>query len=273
MSLLVVGCGYLGLRVARRACADGRTVYALTRSRADQLRSLGIIPVVGDVTDPSSLNLPAVESVVHAVGLDRRSGRTMREVYVDGLAHLLDRLPVPTRFTFVSSTSVYGQTDGSWVDESSPTDPIEESGRTVLEAERLLRDRLPVATVLRFAGIYGPGRILRKAALLAGEALLGDAEKWLNLIHVDDGATAVRLAEHVTRETINIADDEPVTRREFYTLSAQLLNAPPAAFAAGPSTRGDTNRRIRNAKAKRVLNVQPTYPSYRQGMIHAVANS
>jgi nucleoside-diphosphate-sugar epimerase len=273
MALLIVGCGYLGLRVARRACADGRTVYALTRSRADHLRSLGIIPVVGDVTDPASLNLPAVESVVHAVGLDRRSGKTMREVYVEGLAHLLDHLQVPRRFTFVSSTSVYGQTDGSWVDESSPTEPIEESGRVVREAEGLVRSRLPFATILRFAGIYGPGRILRKAALLAGDALLGDAGKWLNLIHVDDGATAVRLAEKVTGETINIADDEPVTRRDFYTCSAELLNAPPAAFAAGPSTRGDTNRRIRNAKARRVLQFQPIYPSYRQGMIHAVAHS
>src|SRR5438552_2269194 len=111
-------------------------------------------------------------------------GRAMREVHVDGLRHVLDTLPVPGRFVYVSSTGVYGQTDGSWVDESSPTEPAEEAGRVVLEAERLLRERLPAAVVLRFAGIYGPDRLLRGQAVRNGEPLVGDPEKWLNLIHV-----------------------------------------------------------------------------------------
>src|SRR5439155_10779702 len=110
--------------------------------------------------------------------------RSMREVYVGGLGHVLDTLPTPGRFVYVSSTGVYGQTDGTWVDERSETVPTEESGRVVLEAERLLRSKLPAAVVLRFAGIYGPGRLLRRQLLVAGEPLVGDAEKWLNLIHV-----------------------------------------------------------------------------------------
>jgi len=193
---LVVGCGYLGRRVADLWTAAGRRVVALTRTRADSLREAGIEPLLGDVTDPASLNnLPAASTVLYAVGLDRSSGKSMAEVYVQGLKNVLDNLPPCDRFIYISSTSVYGQTDGSVVDESSPTEPLEDSGRIVLEAERVLRAKLPTAIILRFAGIYGPDRLLRKQALLKGEPLIGDAEKWLNLIEVRDGATAVLAAE------------------------------------------------------------------------------
>ena len=195
----------------------------------------------------------------------------MREVYVEGLSNVLTHLPAPRRFIYVSSTSVYGQSDGSVVDERSSTEPVEESGQIVLAAEHLLRERLPTATILRFAGIYGPDRILRKAAILKGEPLVGDAEKWINLIHVGDGVRAVLAAESIEGETINIADDEPVTRRNLYTHLAELLNAPPARFEPGESGRGDTNRRIENAKAKRLLGFAPKYPSYREGFAAAIA--
>jgi nucleoside-diphosphate-sugar epimerase len=230
---LIIGCGYLGRRVAARWTAAGRAVAALTRRNADTLRNLGVAPVVGDVLDPASLRgLPAAGTVLYTVGMGRGSGRSMREVSLDGLRHVLDTLPAPRRFVYVSSTGVYGQTDGSWVDESSPTEPTEESGRVVLDAERLLREKLPAAVVLRFAGIYGPGRLLRRQSLLKGEPLAGDPAKWLNLIHVDDGAGAVLAAEaHAAPgETYNVADDEPVSRRGFYTLLAELLYAPPARF-------------------------------------------
>src|SRR5205085_10095462 len=111
---LIIGCGYLGRRVAARWTAAGRTVAALTRRNADTLRNLGIAPVVGDVLDPASLRgLPAAGTVLYAVGMDRGAGRSMREVYLDGLRHVLGTLPAPRRFVYVSSTGVYGQTDGS----------------------------------------------------------------------------------------------------------------------------------------------------------------
>src|SRR5256886_16983899 len=88
----------------------------------------------------------------------------MRAVYVDGLRNVLSRLRAPRRFLYVSSTSVYGQRDGEEVDETSATEPVEESGRVVLEAESVLRSVCPEAVVLRFAGIYGPGRWLPERA-------------------------------------------------------------------------------------------------------------
>jgi nucleoside-diphosphate-sugar epimerase len=271
---LVVGCGYLGRRVAARWLAAGRRVAALTRRNAAELAAFGVEPVVGDVLDPASLrNLRAAPTVLYAVGLDRSAGRPMREVYVGGLANVLDTLPPCDRFVYVSSTSVYAQTSGEWVDETSPTEPAEESGRVVLEAEGLLRARRPDAIVLRFAGIYGPNRLLRQQPLLKGEPLVGDADKWLNLIHVSDGADAVLAAEArgVPGETYNIADDAPVSRRDFYTELARLLNAPEAKFDPRPEP-GAANRRVRNARAK-ATGWAPQFPSYREGLAAAVNES
>ncbi len=268
---LVVGCGYLGRQVAEAWRDDGRPVYALTRSRADELRAAGLTPVTGDVTDPASLaglrDLPPLTTVLYAVGMDRRAGHSMREVYVEGLRNVLAALPPVACWVHVSSTGVYGQTDGSVVTEESPTDPREESGRVVLEAERTLLAARPGATVLRFAGIYGPGRWLRKAALLAGEPYTADADKWLNLIHLADGVQALRCAEsHAAGGVFNVADDEPVRRRDFYTESARLLGAPPAKFTAPGTPVAEANRRVSNALARRVLGFTPRYPSYREGL-------
>src|SRR5262249_54109311 len=224
---------------------------------------------------PTSLrNLPRASTVLYAVGLDRSSGKTMREVYLNGLGHVLDTIPPPDRFVYVSSTGAYGQTDGGWVGESSPTEPAEESGRVVLEAERLLRAKLPTAVVLRFAGIYGPDRLLQKQALLRGEPLAGDADRWLNLVHVSDGADAVLAAEAKAApgETYLIADDTPVSRRDFYTLLARLLPASPAVFDHRPEP-GAPNRRVSNRKAREQLGWVPHFPSYREGLPAAVGES
>ena len=269
---LIVGCGYLGSRVAAAWLQHGRRVVALTRRRTAELASQGIEPILGDVLDPASLkNLPDASTILYAVGLDRTAGKSMREVYVEGLRNVLAALPGASRFLYVSSTSVYGQTDGSLLDETAPTEPLEESGKIVLDAERLLRERRPSAVVLRFAGIYGPGRVLRRQALLNGEPLIGDAEKWLNLIHVEDGVRAVLAAEEraVSGETYLIADNTPVRRRDFYTLSAQLLSAPPAWFEPHPPgspVPPESNRRVNNQKARAELGFVPQFPSYAEGL-------
>src|SRR5262249_12394551 len=120
---LVIGCGYLGRRVAVAWRDQGRTVYALTRSRADELAATGLSPIVADVTDPASLShLPKVDTVLYAVGRDRSSGQSMHSVYVTGLTNVLAALPPPAKFLYVSSSSVYGQTGGEWVTEDSPTE-------------------------------------------------------------------------------------------------------------------------------------------------------
>jgi len=170
---LVIGCGYLGQRVARRWLAQGDSVVALTRSeaRARSFHESGIEPVIGDVTDPATLaGLPEVDTLLYAVGLDRGSGQSQREVSVGGLENVLGRMAGRVRrILYISSTSVYGQNDGEWVDETSECRPESENGKVCLDAEDLLRDRVPDANILRLAGIYGPGRLVaRIEALRAG---------------------------------------------------------------------------------------------------------
>jgi nucleoside-diphosphate-sugar epimerase len=270
MSALIVGCGYLGFRVAKAWVASGRQVFALTRGRAELMRSHGIEPIVGDVLDPNSLRqLPSTDTVLYAVGLDRAAGKSMREVYVNGLRNVLQRLPAKPRLLYVSSTSVYGQCDGSWVDESSEMEPREESGRVVLEAEQTLRAERADSVILRFAGIYGADRILRKTSLMQGEPVPGDADRFLNLIHVEDGTRAVLAADAraIPGESYLIADDEPPTRREFFTHLASAIGAPAPTFEASPASATEANRRIRNTKAKRDLLFTPQYPSFRTGVL------
>ena len=275
-SALIIGCGYLGMPVARAWKQQGRVVTALTRCRTQELSDAGLIPLRGDVLDPPSLRqLPQVDTLLYAVGLDRRAGRPMREVYVDGLKNVVKALQdagkLPQHWISISSTSVYGQTDGQEVSEESPTIPLDDSGRIVLEAEQTLRQLVPGAVILRFAGIYGPGRLLRRAALLAGQPLIGDAEKWLNLIHVADGVQAILAAESRAKPgaLYNVADGTPVTRREFYTYLAKLLGAPPAQFELPPVEQTliqEANRRVSAQKARRELGWMPRYPSYQQGL-------
>lgn len=276
MSHLIFGCGYLGRRVADLWLRQGQHVFATTRDqqRAADFRRAGIEPIVCDVLDPHSLaGLPSAATVLHCIGFDRVAGASMRDVYVRGLANVLDRLPPPDKFVHVSSTSVYGQADGQWVDESSATEPTEESGRIVLEAERLLHARLPQAIILRFAGIYGPGRLLRRQALLAGEPVVGDGERWLNLIHVDDGAATVLAAEANAQSgsIYNVCDDCPLPRREFYAEMARLLGAPPPRFVAPPPNapvpaHESSNRRIVNRRLREELRVTLRYPTFREGL-------
>ncbi|AWM39672.1 dTDP-glucose 4,6-dehydratase [Gemmata obscuriglobus] len=271
---LIIGCGYLGRVVAARWLARGHRVAALTRSNAEKLRTVGVEPITGDVLDPTSLRaLPTASTVLYAVGFDRTAGRPMHEVYVTGLANVLRALPPCSRFVYVSSTSVYGQSDGGWVDETSPTAPTEDSGRVVLEAEQLLRTHKPDAIVLRSAGLYGPHRLLRRQPVLNGEPLIGDADKWLNLVHVSDAADAVLFAEGKGHpgETYNLADGVPVTRRDFYTRLAELLNAPAAKFEHKPEP-GAPNRRI-NASKFRDLGWAPQYASYHDSLTAAVADT
>jgi nucleoside-diphosphate-sugar epimerase len=274
MAHLVIGCGYLGEPVALEwAGEQKRGTWATTRNpqRATEMAPLGLKPIVCNVLQPESLEaLPRAEAVLYAVGIDRSSGRSLREVYVEGLGHVLDALPRPDRFIYVSSTSVYGARDGSWVDEETPATPLVDSGQVILEAETLLLKRLPEAVILRFAGIYGPDRLLRHRAIEAGEPIPGDPEQWLNLIHLFDGVEAIMAAEKRGQpgRVYNVADGYPCTRRQFFEEMARLLGAPMPRFVPGPSRPGREagSRRIRNGRMRQELQVHPRYPSYEEGL-------
>jgi nucleoside-diphosphate-sugar epimerase len=281
MDKLIIGCGYLGRRVAKRWLAQGHTVHGMTRDKAAELRDLGIRPIVGDVRELLDFaELPQAGTVLYAVAPGRQNGQTPDEVWIGGIGNLMAFMPewsVRPRFLFISSTSAYGQTDGAEVDESSKTKPEEEAGQALLRAEKFVSARWPDTVILRFAGIYGPGRLLRSKSIQAGDPIIAYPEKWLNLIHVDDGAAAVLAAESNgrSRAIYNICDGHPVRRRDFYARMAELLGAPPPRFVA-PSPDAlppheSANRRISNRRMLKELNVELRYPNYDVGLRESVS--
>ncbi len=288
MRRLIIGCGYLGRRVAARWIASGDDVFALTRSEenAETLRESGVSPVLGDVTDSASLgSLPKCDTVLHAVGFDRSASASKREVYVDGLSNVLDHVANRcARFIQISSTSVYGQQDGEWVDETSPAESKTESGEICIAAERLVLDQFSngaasgQGTVLRLSGIYGPDRLLSRIdALKNAQPLPGPEGGWLNLIHVDDAAdVVVACAESDRLESVYlVSDDRPILRDEYYRLLAKLVGAPEPIFdpdAVARHSRG-VNKRCRNRRLRKDLGVQLRYPDIGSGLVHAVGSS
>ncbi len=254
---IIVGCGYLGRRVAGRWLAAGDRVVGVTRrpARAAELEAVGIEPLVGDVTGPETgwlRHLPAAETLFWAVGFDRAAGTTHHDVHVTGLSRVLDALPEAAspaawpRVILSSSTGVWGDEDGRIVTEETPANPSREAGRVLLEAEAILRGhRHGPGVALRFAGLYGPGRLPRVDDLRAGRPIAADPDTWLNLIHVDDAAAVVCAvaARGGIRPLYVVSDGHPVLRRDWYGRLAALTHSPPPVWdAAAPRVRGADKR-------------------------------
>jgi len=281
---LVVGCGYLGAPVAEQWLRDGHRVHVLTRSaeHAERFARQGLVPILGDITVPETLvDLPVVDHVLCAVGYDRRSGLSIKNVYVEGLRHLLDALsPMTTRLVYVSSTGVYGQNDGSWIDENSPCQPTREGGVACLEAERCLQSHAlgRRSVILRMCGIYGPGRVPRIADIKAGRPIASPKYGYLNLIHRQDAVRSILLAEEnaIPPDLILVGDGCPVLRRDYFAYLAELLatDLPDLVVPrndAAVSERALSDKRVTNQRMLDVLRIRLEYPSFREGLESVVA--
>ncbi len=275
--ILIVGCGYLGSQVAQMACDAGHTVFATTRrpQRVKVLRDRGIEPIIADWTNRSSLRaLPEVDRILVAVSHDASSGVSRYQSQVGGMRNLLGVVSDQAHLCYISTTGVYHQTDGVWVDERSPAKPNREGGRVHLQAEDLLHRHRPDApwTILRLAGIYGPGRVPRIANILNGQPIASSEEGYLNLIHVVDAARAVFASwQNPAYRMYVVGDDEPMIRRDFYCEIARQCRAKPPVFeapAAGSAKqmRSESNKRIWNRRLKMNLLPELAFPTYRQGL-------
>ncbi len=274
--LLLFGCGFLGSRVAQRWLEQGGTVAAVTRSaeKAARLIVQGIEPIVAELMRPETLgSLPSASRVLYCVGYDRSGGASKETLYLDGLTHVLNALQGRIdRFVYVSSSSVYGQDDGSWVDEASPTEPITEGGRICLAAERRLRERVAGEVILRMSGLYGPGRLLARVdQLQAGEPIGGNPEAWLNLIHGDDAARAcvVALTAPNPGPLYLVSDDRPLSRRDYFSTLARQVGAPSPQFSGAPTSRhtpDGLNKRCRNQRVKQEFQMEWLHPEITQGL-------
>jgi len=292
MRVLIIGTGYVGLPLGAELARRGHDVSGLRRNpaAAPALLAAGIQPLTADITDLESLQkLPRdFDWVVSCVASGGGGAEDYRSVYLDGMQNVLQWLDPgerhPLRFVYTSSTSVYGQNDGSLVDETSATEPTIETGRVLLETEQVLLDaarkRNFPALILRLAGIYGPGRGYWLKQFLLGEARLeGTGSRFLNMIHRDDviGCIIAALERGRGGEIYNAVDSEPVSQLEFFQWLASALGKPlPASLPKehpAMRKRGATNKRISHAKLVADFAYRFRYPNFRAGYDALIADS
>lgn len=269
-SVLVIGCGYIGAQLLRKLSRSGwkATGITLSESSADALRSEGLEVVAADLRTSDlrilSENHPSV--VIHCASSGKGGAVAYREIFLETTTRLIQ----DTNFEhliFTSSTSVYAQADGSLVTEGDPAEPERETGKILRETEELVLAHH--GTVLRLAGIYGPGRCVPLQKLLAGEATIeGSGERIINSIHRDDAVSAFCLAAGQRRQGIfNLADNTPVTQLEWFQWVCPRVERPlPASVPRDLNRkRGWTSKRVSNAKF-RSMGWSPRYPSFREGL-------
>ena len=261
--LLIAGHGYLGQEVARQASGTGWHVTTLSRSGDD--RALPCDLSNPDQVEQLRAGIEPPATIIFTASSNRGGSDAYRSVFLDGSRHLLATFP-ESHLVFVSSTSVYHQCDGSLVTEESPTEPIRETSRILLEAENLvLASR---GTVARLAGIYGPGRSVILKRFLEGTAVIEeDGARFLNQIHRDDAASALlHLASHpgiTCGEVFNVADSSPLHHGDCYQALAQIFDRPVPPKGPRPENRKRawTHKRVSNEKLHEI-GWQPRHPSF-----------
>lgn len=270
--ILIAGCGYVGEELGVRLLADRHEVWGLRRNPRS-LRA-GIESIAADLAQPEDLrDLPGgLDVVFYLVSPNGSEDALYRRAYVDGLRGLIDALHRQRqrpRLLFASSTAVFEQSDGGWVDESSEAAPTHWSGKRIIEGEQLALQALPSATVIRFGGIYGPRRTRLIDSVRSGRAVYRlDPPQYTNRIHRDDCAGALHhLMTLENRDPIYLGvDDEPAEERAVLLWLAGAMGSPEprAAEKTEASKRPRGNKRCRNARLVQ-SGYRFRYPTFREG--------
>jgi nucleoside-diphosphate-sugar epimerase len=269
-SVLVIGCGFIGAQLLRVLQRSGwkATGITLSESSADALRSEGLQVVAADLRSSDlrvlTENNPSI--VIHCASSGRGGPSAYREIFLETTGRLTKEASFE-HLIFTSSTSVYAQTDGSIVTETELAKPERETGKILRETEELVLAHH--GTVLRLAGIYGPGRCVPLQKLFSGEAIMeGNGERVINSIHRDDAVSAFCLAaSHRWQGIFNVADNTPVTQLEWFQWVCARLGRPVPPFVPRDLNRKRawTSKKVSNAKL-RSMGWSPEYPSFREGV-------
>lgn len=276
--LIVLGCGYVGSRIARAALAEGRTVRVCARGtgKLAPLGALGAEVKYLDASVPKQLPLAVASlqgaTVVYSIPpvTNLPPGQVVRAAlqaaYGAGCGC----------FVYFSSSGLYGAgpDDEAWIDEDTPLAHDDPSMKNVISDEHEIAscnfDRLRLVT-LRLAPVYGPGRGVRNRILKGDYKLLDDGQHAISRIYIDDVVRVVGAAETkaATKSLYLVADDEPTTQRDYATWLCERLGVPlpgsRSMFEPGAPRVAHRNRKIRNAKLKRELELELKYPTFREG--------
>lgn len=270
--VLIAGCGYVGTALGRRLGQAGCAVWGLRRNVTGLPAS--IQPFAADLANDALPEFPTrFDIVVYAAGSDGFSEAAYRAAYVDGPRHLLNALKAqgqtPRCVLFTSSTGVYAQQDGAVLDEDSPADSPRFSGATIREGEALFETSPFSSVVVRFGGIYGPGRTRLIESVRNGSAeCVADPPAYLNLIHRDDCAGVLQHLMGLAQPAplyVGV-DNDPMERCALLQWIADQLGmpgpkvVPPPPGPLDPQRGG--NRRFTNARL-RATGYRFHYPSFR----------
>ena len=278
--ILIAGCGYVGEAAAELFHQQKWEVEGWTGSEESAARLANRpYPVRAiDITDPAAVGAVSggFDVILQCVSTSGGDADDYRELYLGGAQNLLRRFPT-SRFLFTSSTSVYAQSDGMVVDETSAVEPTHEKGKILRETEDLI---LSVGgIVVRLGGIHGPGRSFFLSKFLEGEAVIDPRDsRFINQVHRDDIVSALLLlAERPSSgegEIFNVVGDEPIRASEAYEWLRVRLGKPlpsPGVRAVSPK-RGQSNKRVSNAKL-RALGWVPRYPTFEAAMTKSILPS
>ncbi|GAB3542292.1 NAD-dependent epimerase/dehydratase family protein [Arthrobacter tecti] len=269
MTILIAGCGDLGTQTGLNFAASGHRVVGWRRSPEKLPPEIDGAAV--DLTRPLPALPEATDVVVIALTAGGRTEAAYRSTYYDGAVNLLNAFErdgvKPRRIIFVSSTAVYGNDDGAWIDESALPEPATPTGKILRETETMLTDRAPQTVLLRLSGIYGPGRTRLIDQVRSGAALKS-APHWTNRIHRDDAAAAI---VHLARLEIPApaylgSDCEPALLADVHRFLADELGLPfrhehdddDSALQPATGKRCDSSLLQRSG-------FEFTYPTYRDG--------
>ncbi|VFR17986.1 Nucleoside-diphosphate-sugar epimerases [plant metagenome] len=265
--ILIAGCGDVGLRAARLLASRGAQVWGLRRSLPPGPAPLSWI--AADLRQPATLAAlpPGITHLAYLPTPGARSPEAYRGVFIDGLRNLMAALDPATlrRVVLVSSTAVYGEHEGAWVDELTPTGPLSFNGDILCEAEAWLAAQPVPSVSLRLAGLYGPGRLQLIARLREGRARAPrHPVHWANRMHVDDaaGALAHLLSLPDPAPVYLGCDDTPLPLHELYAALAEMAGAP--APGEGPAPGAVGSKRLSNARL-RASGYALRWPDARQG--------
>lgn len=261
--LLLVGAGYLAPFLVPKLVAAGWSVTATRRSpaRLDELRRLGAHARTLDLADLAAGRVDApldFRCVVYTVAAGAGGDREL--CFVEGPALVARAVGQLERFVLTSSTGVYPQDDGSWVDETSATEPTHHLVRGEVALARTANELGVGWSALRLAGLYGPGRSpvdwvrdsARRASLERGAA-----NGWMNWLHADDAATALTLATtSLVTGPFVVSDGEPIQRGELYARCAALASVPALTF--GRTDGLPHGKRCKIDRARAELGYAPT---------------
>lgn len=261
---LIIGYGDLGQRVAALALGGGDEVIAVRRTSMTAAHP-ALRLIAADARSLPVVEIGRVDNVLICLTPSQRSPAAYVETYVDSVRAAVAALPDlgSPRMFFASSTAVYAEDSGNWVDEHSATAGAAFNGEILHQAEALLP--AGQGTALRIAGIYGPQRMmLLRRAVDPSATVQRVPPTYSNRIHVDDLAVQIyALMGHASPPpVINLVDDEPIAAHEVMDWLCSNLGLPPKAASASSGSQG---KRVRSVVAAGLKLPSLRYPSFREG--------